>query len=199
MLFLIVSYLLGNALYKTTFFPADDTALKNVMLFLSQTRLHRIMSEAAPTFLRNNPPPDDLIETVKTFVSTSNYFKPDWWVVQSKVKARNDRSNIIYTTTTTFIERTLKGEPINPDGEPRRNFLETPSSHNYNPDLQQVAVRNASQDQQGIPLEFRHIKKRPNPEGLPNELMEIVRQVREFNTKHIPQPNKDQLIAAADR
>ena len=184
LLYTIASYMIGQALNKTSLF--DGSSSKNAVAFLSKmTDLKLIGSTAMPTELRGTPPPTSAIKVVAKKFNASGYTKPAHWIDTLGVVARPGNGDVIPDS---FVTRVLMGFDVGAVGSPR-NFGA--------PDAMPAAVSTASGGQQGAQFEYRYITDRPDTGGLRDALMKIVEQARELNTKHMSTSPRRALLANA--
>jgi hypothetical protein len=183
-LYLVFSYLVGVALNQTNAFGGTS---KNAVPFLSQMNLGGVMGEAT-AYLYHNEPPDDLIAIIDPLLRGTQAVDPDYWADAYNLQRRPEtEKRWVVDDPSTLIRRVLKGEDV-----------ETISPQEFGPDELPEAVETASEEQSGIPLEYRYISRRPTPGQLNDTLMEIVNDVRALNTKHLGDVESQQIIDNAN-
>lgn len=192
LLYLTFSYKLGSALNQTTLFA--NSSEKSTVAFMSKMKsLTDVINKAAPTELRKRKVPEDLIMSIDVEFDSSDYVDPGWWARHyPSIKIAEGRKETI-TSPWTFVSEVLSGKgpaAIEAATHESRTFPE--------PDPVPKAVSAASGDQRGAQVEYRYITARPDAAGLADELMKVVKEARELNTRHLDPLQKKSIIDTAE-
>jgi hypothetical protein len=190
MLYLIDSYFIGHALNQTSLL--DGSSEKNAVPFLSKLDdLGIAMTHAVPTHIRGLEVPPRLISTIDGFLQSKEPVTVHYWKRQFSLQdpdpAQTQRDPVI-ADPSTFVDDVLNSKGPETVGSPR-SFAE--------PDAIATQASSASGDQAGIQLEYRYILNRPGASGLTAELMKVVEEVRELNTRHMNPDERDELLRRA--
>jgi hypothetical protein len=193
---LIYMYMVGSALNQTNLF--DGSAGKNAVPFMSKmSNMRNVITEAAPS-LNNNRPPEDLIQLMDLFFKSTNYVKVDWWITNAGLEDRRGTKGRNAIVHDNFVSDMLRGTGFLED-EPQVTTVNTGRSRQFDhPDKIPDKVSSVSGGQQGAQFEYRYISAHPDANGLGDELMNVVREVRHLNTKHVDPDKRATILEEAN-
>ena len=188
LLYTIFSYMVGSALNQTNWLEGSST--KNSVMFMSKLdNLSNIIGLAIPNLIIPIPAP--LIQVITNSFNTNQATTLNYWINNSDWDLDISPEREATINPINFVRNILSGIPVAVTAASPRNYA--------NADQLPDEVRNVSANQGGVQMEYRFISARPNANGLRNELMKIVKEVRNLNTKHMGFFDKRRLINAADQ
>ena len=191
LLHLIFSYVVGQAINRTNLY--DGSSEKNAVPFLSKlTDMGAAIQLAVPDRLRASPVPLNIQNLARNAFLTSPYATVNYWKQEWDLRdTAGGRDEVIAGD---FVRDVLSG----------RNVAAVNSGRTFDaPDPLPVGPAGADlvagvTGERGIQLEYRYIRERPNANGLYAEMMKVVREARELNSKRMSSGEKRTLINAAD-
>jgi len=190
---LITHYIIGEAYYRSSGFE-DYKAVKNAVPLMSKIWLHTVIN-SAPSLQRYLT--DPMIQTLTRTIRRHPYYDPDQVRRAMNVNLRtqklsgkplgDDATMLKNTSTDQLIAGVLTGTAIDHRGQRFGGA-----------DAMIAALRAASDNQSGIPLEYRRLSIRPSAAGLLAALWPLVVQSRELNMRHMSDVQQQNTLWWAD-
>jgi hypothetical protein len=173
-LYLIASYLVGDALTQTKLF--DLMSAKNAVPYHAKINLGDF-HQATPY---KDAVPQSLAEQIAESLKGKDWVKSRFWVenLEIKMKERWDPEHLVYDIPYDFVVNALEGQKvktfINQVGVPR------PGDKKREHDKPDRAANNPG-GESGVQLEFRRLGVTVGPAGLGQAFRDVVDQVRTIN------------------
>ena len=167
---LLVMYLVGDALSKTSAFPGGN--IKNAVPFLVKVNPEMIANSRTDSMVFDGIP-DDFVKTLAEQIDGRNEITVNYWRdLGYRVRHRYKDDWVAAGTVLNLTKMFLQGKM------PGRTDVQTGSTLDK---LDTVKTSDHNEGQKGIPLEYRYVKARPKAAGLKAELLKIVKEARYVN------------------
>ncbi len=171
MIRLLVMYLIGEALSQTSAFPGGT--IKNAVPFLVKIDPAKISDAGTVGMVLFDMVPDDFVTTLAGEISGLDEITVDYWrTLGYEARVRKKDDFVTAGSVENLTKMFLQGK------KPTGTSAQTGSQLKK---LDTIKGLKSSDGQQGIPLEYRYVKARPDAAGLKAELMKIVKEAREIN------------------
>lgn len=179
-LYLIASYLLGDALTQTAIFSAISA--KNAVPYHAKLNLGDFR-QAAPHLPRL---PDTVVDSIAVNLTGKEWTRSSYWVNLLGVKEQASKERLVYDVPAVFVSSALTGAKV-------RTFInQSGKSVGRERDVPDPAPNNP-RDELGFQLEFRRLGDAVGPDGLWPSFEQVIRQVRTTNLPHLGEESQQRL------